>query len=125
MSRQYTQEECRRMFLEHVAAIAEHWIVGDTPQDIVESQGLTTEVRRRRWAVEGVVHSLLCLFDGASGFMPAFDIYPAPHPEDEAYHKEEDSNWWPSGTDVSINGDDSLHDLWSALHRARLDQEAP
>jgi len=61
--------------------------------------------------MSGLVHSILVMLDGcaASSGLPAFDLSPSPHPDDEAYYRKEGRNWWPTGT---VLNDCHLHDLW-------------
>jgi hypothetical protein len=67
----------------------------------------------------GVLHSFLCVFDGVSADMPAFEIIAAPHPSDKAFHEKNGENWWPplpeeiSERDdfITIHGGHMLHDL--------------
>ena len=58
--------------------------------------------------LEGLVFSFLCLIDGVSGEMPAFELYPAPHPSDKEFHISEGENYWDK--DLSLHGDNYLHE---------------
>ena len=121
MSAQYTQEECQKMFLEALAANCRYWtnleLTDDTP-----GIDFSTEAARTKWKVEGLAFSVLNLLDGGAGMMPAFEVYPAPHESDKAYHQDEGSNYWPGppekcldaeGNEIpTIHGGDMLHELW-------------
>lgn len=107
MSRQHTQEEIREKFLAHLAALPAYWAA---------VEGKTTEEK-----LEGLLFSVLVVLDGGSGDLPAFEVIPSPHPTDEAFHKDEGSNWWPSWPEdlserediVTVHGDSALHELYS------------
>jgi hypothetical protein len=58
--------------------------------------------------LQGLVHSILCIFDGVSGGMPAFDIVARPHPDDKEYHRQNGENWIEDGTVIN---DAMLHEL--------------
>lgn len=78
MSRAYTYEEMRKMFLDNVAGIVKYW-------ETVEFPGGSRE--------GGVAFSILTLLDGCGG-TPGFDLIPSPHPEDEDYCKSIGENFW-------------------------------
>ena len=62
--------------------------------------------------LEGLAFSFLSMLDGACMDVPAFTLYPDPHPEDKQFHKDEGSNWWPEEKDgVTVHGGD-----WPQLH---------
>ena len=63
--------------------------------------------------LEGLVHSILCIFDGCTG-MPAIDLKVTPHPEDQQYHKDNGENWYPN---IIINDDIHLHELFIRKER--------
>ena len=114
MSRAYTAEEMRDAFMQHAVDLVTYWSVfpnarvrkdfklpdADIPSGVVEAY--------MRHAAEGVLFSLLTSLDGESMAMPACDIIPRPHPDDEAFHKAEGTNWWVS---EAINADCHLHEL--------------
>ena len=95
--RAYTPGECRAMLLDHFDLL------------------LRTVLHDKR--VEGtedkmrlLVHSMLCVFDGVSGGLPAFDITPAPHPGDRLYDFKQGDKWWP--VDRRNIADGKLHSRW-------------
>ncbi len=101
--RAYTAEEGRELFFNHLAGIYDYWAKLPNPH---RSEGQTVEQAR----MEGLLFSILVLFDGGSGFMPGFDIYPSPHPDDEEYNRSQGENWW--STEVCINADTAMHEIF-------------
>lgn len=101
--RPYTKEEMRQMFLEQFVDIVRYWQTTKTDDPF-----------------GGLIHSLMVLFDGGSGFFPAFDITPKPHPEDEEFCRQEGENWWVS---EPINDDVQLHDMLPTIRGYMLDEE--
>ena len=101
--RPYTKDEMRQMFLEHVVNIARYWQTVKTDDPF-----------------GGMVHSFMVLLDGGSGDMPAFDVTPSPHPEDEEFHKSEGENWWVR---TCINDDTQLHEHLNEISGYLLSHE--
>jgi hypothetical protein len=100
MPKAYTKEEMRQMFLDHCRSIAFYWSqLGDiTPREMCD----------------GVVFSILNVFDGCSGGFPcAIDLVMAPHPEDKDYHTSNGENWVEPGQ--VINDDVMLYELFLNL----------
>lgn len=95
--RAWTEEECRDMFLRHVAVLVRYW--HDLPAPA------TRTVLDR---MNGLAFSILSTIDGSSMEVPAFALTPAPHPDDAGYHRINGDNWWPD--DVDIAG--GLHEVW-------------
>lgn len=115
--RQWTQKEMRDMFLDHIWGMVKYW-------STVESKPMPHEPNPQPKTVEerldGLAFSILVMLDGCSGGMPAFELYPAPHPADKEYCQDQGENWWPQLEDlVSIHGESSLHDEWGKLWRSR------
>lgn len=80
-----TPEEARAEFFDTVAVMFRYW--RDVPKPmIVDGQ---SEAAAR---MEGFLFSLLNIFDGTNLTLPAFDIVPAPHPEDEPKWPQEPIN---------------------------------
>jgi hypothetical protein len=98
--RAYTVEEMRAMFLDHIRSIKNYWLNESRTPDVEDK-------------MDGLIHSILVTFDGCSGAMPAFDIIPAPHPDDAAYHQGLGENWWAK----EVINDCQLHDEWHAAKR--------
>lgn len=92
-----TAAELRDEFLDCCRAAADYWA-----GPAVSSQSCEDRVR-------GLLHSVLCVIDGVSGGMHAFDLVAAPHPDDKAYYQENGENWSEPGT--VINKSDYLHEL--------------
>lgn len=114
--RAYTAEEMRKMFLSHLKTMASYWahisIRNDEERAHVEACG-----GEARWRTEGMLFSFLVTLDGGTN-LPAFDLIPSPHPEDEAYHRDQGENWWAP---IVIN-ECQLHD---ELHSDRRTSEPP
>ncbi len=111
MSRQFTQEEVQEKFLNHLWDLVKYW-------ETVESTPIPTDPNPKpkttRDRLEGLAFSILAMLDGCAVTMPAFEIYPAPHPEDKQYCKDNKEDWWPQLEDeVTVHGNEMLHDLWS------------
>ena len=96
--RAYTDEEVRAKFLRTLKEMALEWEM--FPDKTVRER------------LEGLIFSILCVFDGVHMCLPAFDIVARPHKDDEAYHKGNGESWIPNG--LVIN-DCSLHELFSQM----------
>jgi hypothetical protein len=96
MSRPFTPEECREMFMSHVRAMVRYW-QNETRAD-------------RNEAIEGMAHSMLCMIDGVSGGLPAFQLIPYSHPDDKQYHIDNNENYWPDDVDIA-DAPDCLHHM--------------
>lgn len=94
MSRAYTSEEMRQNLLQHMKHLTEYWAIlpGKTPRE----------------RCEGLAFSILNIFDGCSGSMPAFDLIPSPHADDKEFYQSQGENWYEP---VVIN-DCMLHELF-------------
>lgn len=93
----YTKEEMRKMFLKECRDIAQFWsgLEGKTPEEMCD----------------GVVFSLLNVFDGMSGGFPcAIDLVMSPHLEDKQYYIDNGEKWIQQGQ--VINDDVMLHELY-------------
>ena len=102
MSRPFTKEECREMFMSHVRSMVKYW------------QGIYFERKVSGYeAIEGMVHSLLCIIDGVSGGLHAFRLIPAPYPGDKQDAIKHNENYWPDDIDIA-DAPDYLHHM---LHR--------
>jgi len=91
-----TEEEVRTTVLETVAAYVTYW----------EKESRTPAVRDK---LEGLAFSILVILDGGAGLIPGFRVTPDPHPDDEAYHKSEGSNWWPTDVDIAGGLHEQIH----------------
>lgn len=98
--RPYSVSEMRHLFMERIGNIMNYWV--DTPVGFHGKGEL-------RYRMEGMVHSLLVMFDGCSVDTPAFDIVPSLHEDDQKFHISQGENYWSS---VPIN-ECQLHELWN------------
>lgn len=99
MSREYTKEELRKKFLDHIRNVTRYWASNHINPDA------TIQDR-----CDGVAFSILSTLDGSSLVLPSFDIVARPHTEDMDYCIEEGENWIQDGQ--IINDDRLLHDLF-------------
>ncbi len=103
-----TKQEMREEFLAHLHGLAHHWATYDVSRADLREM-IAKEGGEAHWRCNGLLHSILCMLDGGSD-LPAFDIYPSPHPSDQVYLKENGRNWWDP--DVSLNDDVHLHSMF-------------
>lgn len=103
MSRAYTKEETKAKILKHMKGLATYWGQIDKPADCCQER------------LNGLVFSILVMFDGGSMGLPAMDIVMRPHAEDEEFNKEQGTNWFEDG--LAVNDDTQLHDEFTALER--------
>jgi hypothetical protein len=97
MTRPYTKEEMREMFLAQCKSVAFSW---SREKD-----------RTPREMCNGVVFSMLNIIDGMSGGFPAaINLVMEPHPDDKEFCISEGENWVEPGQ--VINDDVMLHDLF-------------
>lgn len=95
MSRAYTPEEVREMFLCQVKILASYWSTVECETDLEK--------------LEGLAFSLLNLFDGTSAALPAMDLVLRPHPEDKAFCEADGNNYFEDG---QVINDCYLHELF-------------
>ena len=103
LPRPYTAEEVRAQVQSHVQGLIRYWAT------VTPHNGDTIENR-----LEGLAFSILAMLDGASANLPGFTVTPAPHPTDEAYHRERGENWY----------DPAMGDIAGGLHEG-FSKEAP
>lgn len=101
-SRCMTREECRAALLDHLEGIARYCTA-------------ETRVATVRDKIDLAIFSVLAAIDGSAIALPAFNLYPAPHPNDRAYHRQQGTNWWPERDSVEIAGE--LHSAWAQRMR--------
>jgi hypothetical protein len=100
-----TVEEMRLDILEHIKHLCDYWRT--TP--------LGSDLDNTKWRMEGLVHSMLVMFDGGSMGIPALDIIPDPHESDMEYDRDVlGENWWT--TEVINNC--QLHEIWARMSDA-------
>lgn len=109
--RALSADEMRLSMLGHIYTMVNHWETVDLTRP--EFAAELKRVGELRWRMEGLIHSVLVMLDGGSG-LPAFNLTPAPHPDDEAFHRDNGEDWWPSG--VVIN-ECQLHESWGRMTR--------
>jgi len=98
MMEAYTKEEAKEKVLKNIESLLNYW-----DSDIVSH-------RSRRERMNGLIFSMLVMFDGGQVNIPSMDIVLRPHPEDEDYHKGEGESWFEDG--MAINDDCQLHEVW-------------
>lgn len=100
MSREYTTEEVRNRFTDHIRAMVEYWATLDMPE---------------REKLNGLAFSILVALDGEATAVPAFIVAPYPHPDDKHYHVENGEHYYPENHDSQVRCDISgaLHESFS------------
>lgn len=84
----HTKEQARDELLSYVRNYCAYWArEGKSPKDMCE----------------GLAFSILNIFDGTAGMLPAFDIVCRPHPDDNGH---------PFVDGMVINDDCQLHELF-------------
>lgn len=101
---EYTTEEVRDLFLEQIASLVDHWINEDRAPKLKDK-------------MNGLVHSILVIFDGKSSDMPAFIVAPMPHKNDKDYNINKGNEWFPENISSEVHCDIAgvLHDTWDKL----------
>lgn len=94
--RQFTEQEVRKQFLDHIHYLVDYWNVADRE---------TTKEK-----LNGLAFSILACLDGESEF-PGFIVAPTPHEDDKQYHIDNNENYYPeNNVDVECDIAGSLHD---------------
>ena len=91
-----TPEELRADFLDTCRNLADYWASDAARRDTCHER------------LTGFLHSILCIFDGVSSGLPAFNIVASPHPDDKEYYRSEGEDWIEPGTVIN---DCMLHEL--------------
>ena len=93
--RAYTAEEVREQLLAHLREVAHYWsrVPDQTPREMCD----------------GVVFSVLNIFDGTTVGLPAMDILLSPHPDDKEFRISEGDNWYEDRQHIN---DCYLHELY-------------
>lgn len=101
MSREYTADEVRRQFIQHIRVMIDYW-------------DKTNNSTRDK--LEGVAFSILVALDGSAAALPSFIVAPLPHPDDKQYHISNGENYYPQNDESSVNCNisGSLHEVFSA-----------
>lgn len=102
MSREYTTEEIREQFLDHIRAMVNYW--DSIPKETTKEK------------LDGLAFSILAALDGSSAGLPGFIVAPLPHQDDKQYNIENDENYYPENDEIEnqIKGDIAglLHELF-------------
>lgn len=109
--REYTQEEMMEKLLRHMWVMVDWWAKENRPPNDQPREKLI-----------GLMHSFLCIFDGCTMEIPTIELIPMPHEDDEQYHKDNSSNWWPrlcaeDPLVTTIHGNNMIHDFMFELGR--------
>lgn len=92
--RAHTAEEARHQLMRHLAYMALYWAKLDkTPLE----------------KCNGLVFSILNIFDGCAAGFPAINLSLAPHESDKEFHRSEGENWFEPG---QIINETMLHEMW-------------
>ena len=95
--RAYTPEEVREEFLATLRQLAFYWSQ--------QSEHTAREM------CDGVIFSVLNIFDGTAMGLPAMDIVLRPHPDDANFLENDGENWYEDG--MAINDFDGLlHEIY-------------
>jgi len=78
-------------------------------------------------AIEGVMHSMLCILDGVAGWHNmSYEIVPTPSDEEEQLAKDAGRDWWPAQAlpagMITVHGPAMLHEsMYTGIfnHRRR------
>ena len=90
--RQYTAEEIRDQFINHMWDLVEYW------DKHVKDQNMPIDRR-----LQGLMHSVLTTLDGCSMDLPGFALVTTPHESDKDYHKDQGENWYPENDLEKMN----------------------
>lgn len=101
--RAYTEEEVREKFLNQIRSLITYWN-GESGSNVPKEH-------TSRERMEGLVHSILVMFDGGSGMMPAFNISVVSTDDDMEFFKEQGENWYVDG---QVINDCQLHEEFFA-----------
>lgn len=96
-SREFTEEETREAFLNHIRELVDYWDTADKE---------TTKEK-----LNGLAFSILVALDGEAVSLPAFILAPSPHKDDKQYRIDSKDNYYAENHDsnVKCNISGSLH----------------
>jgi hypothetical protein len=100
--RVFTDDEVRDALLEHIWVMIRYW------------QNIEKPLADR---LEGLAFSILAMLDGSSVAITGFQVIPAPHKEDAAFHKEHGENWFPYSKQQAHDIGGGLHELFHDVGR--------
>lgn len=101
MPRAFTEEEVQHQVIKHFDKLVSYWN-GDGNSNVPQEYS----TRKR---LEGLVHSMLAMFDGCT-HLPMMHISLSPHPDDKEYCEKHNKNWYDEGL---IINDTTLHEKWA------------
>lgn len=86
MSKEISEKEMRENFLGHLRHLAQYWAnqPDQTPLD----------------RTQGMAHSILCIFDGCFGALPAFDLVVRPHESDKQFCIDNEEDYYVDGMEI-------------------------
>jgi hypothetical protein len=113
VSRAFTAEEVRANLFEMLAALINEWETADLTRPEFVRAIAKTGKSELHYRLDGLVFSILNMFDGGCGFMPSFNLTVDPHPDDRAFHEQRGEDYYES---ISIS-DTSLHEMWIMRHQ--------
>lgn len=102
MSRAKTKQEILDEFMSNLAGIANHWACEAPDRNMLER-------------CNGLVFSLLVIFDGGHVGLPAMKIAIDPHEDDKNYRRSIGANWYEPG--MVFNDDVEMHEIWHRYAR--------
>jgi len=107
MTTEYTTDEVRELFLDHVRYLVDYWA---TVKPVMGGKPSYSCYDR----VSGVAFSMLVLLDGGSASFPGFIVAPDPHPDDKDFLKSLEQRWFPENDEANVNCDIAgyLHELF-------------
>lgn len=91
-SRQYTEDEIKEQFLDHIRMLVHYW-------DNLE----TNHTQKER--LDGLAFSILGVIDGSSVSLPSFILAPLPHEKDKEFAINNNENYYPQNHKVDIKCD--------------------
>ena len=99
--REYTMEEVRDVFLDHIYNMIHYW------DSMVKEENQLERLK-------GLAFSILVALDGGANGCPGFIVAPSTHPDDKEYHRVNSENWYPQNNDAKVNCDISgcLHETF-------------
>jgi hypothetical protein len=107
--REYTSEEIREQFFDHIDRLIEYWGSDDVKH------------RNTQERLEGLAFSFLTMLDGAPvNMLGGFRVFPNCHGGDPEYLKDQGENWWPPNEGESnLRGEITtmFHEAWCARDR--------
>ncbi len=109
--KEYTEDEVREQFLNHILHLVDYWENETGAPDSASK-------------LDGLAFSLLVLLDGGTD-LPQFIVASLPHPSDKSFHQEEGGNWYPENHASDVKGDigGGLHEMYSYLRKIRDEQK--